>query len=419
MYSLCFLPMSFAYCVKPLSPSEEAKRYIGTWETPESIPHLPLPGGILLSLLVVACAVYQLPFSPAPLYTVPLLIACVLALIGVVRSIAVGVAFGALFVCGFAFGGFSLSTGLALVCPVIVMGLGAYLISTYRSKWLFLLPVLAYACAFALCRDAAMSLISLISFPAAGILAYQTMRHQGRVSVICSTSLLYGLCYVFGYVLLLFLRDGAVSLPELAAQLDALRESTVDTLLQNQAFIDALENTYASVGLKASDVIEPGINLVFNLLPGLLICLVNIMAYTAQLTCVRAYTGTGMKSLASRTAQLFVLSVFSGLVYLFCFVITLFSGASNMFTATVQNLLVILLPGMTLVGVFKLISDVKHGVSRLWLLILIGCAVIMPYMLILCISFSGALTTVTRPLITRMIVKTQGKDGPSDPTDAD
>jgi hypothetical protein len=103
---------------------------------------------------------------------------------------------------------------------------------------------------------------------------------------------------------------------------------------------------------------------------------------------------------------------------MFCFVVTLFSGASNMFIAVIHNLLVILLPGMTLVGLFKLASDLKHGISRLWLLVLIGCAIFAPYMLILCISFSGALTTLSRPLVTRMILKNQGKDdhdGPKDP----
>jgi hypothetical protein len=122
-----------------------------------------------------------------------------------------------------------------------------------------------------------------------------------------------------------------------------------------------------------------------------------------------------MKPLLSRTAQLFILSVPSAVIYMFCFVVTLFSGASNMFIAVVHNLLIILLPAMTLIGIFKLAGDLKNGVSRLWMLILVGCAIIAPYMLILCISFSGALTTLTRPLITRMILKSQDKDGPDGP----
>ena len=66
------------------------------WETLKTIPHVSLAGGILLSLLVVACALYQLPFDPPVIFTLPLLVCCALALIGVVRSAAVGVACGVL-----------------------------------------------------------------------------------------------------------------------------------------------------------------------------------------------------------------------------------------------------------------------------------------------------------------------------------
>jgi hypothetical protein len=390
------------------------------WETLDRIPHIPVVGGVLLSLLVVACAAYQLPFALPTFYTLPLLIACILALLFVMRSVAVGVAVGILFVGGYLFGGFSLPFGLALICPIMVMGLGAFLISTYRSKWLVLIPLASYITAFVMCGDPWMSIISLTAFPAAGMLAYQTMRNERRVGVICTTSLIYGLCMACGYVLLLLLQNGSVSLAEMVRELDAVREEVIALILQTEPLMQMLENTYKELGVNVREVVVSLVNLMFNLLPGMVIVLINLMAYTAQLLCTRAYVGTGMKALATKTAQLFILSVFSGVVYLFCFVVTLFSGASNMFMAVIHNLLLVLLPGMTLVGVFKLAADLKNGISRLWLLILIACAIFAPYMLILCISFSGALATLTRPFVTRMILKNQGKDGhdgPQTPTD--
>lgn len=387
------------------------------WETLEVIPRLPVAGGVLLSLLLVACAAYQPSFLPQPAYTIPLLIACILALVTVVRSVAVGMACGALFVGGYVFGGFSLETGLALLCPIFVMGLGAYLIATYRSKWLALVPAGAYTLAFVLCGNPIVALISLISFPAAGILAHQTMRNQSRVSAICMTSLLYAICITFGYVLLLFLQNGSVSLQELAAALDPMREEITTLMLESEPLVQMLDKAYAGVGVSARDVIVSIVNLTFNLLPAMVITLINLMAFSAQLMCARAFVGTNMSSLLSRSAQLFILSVPSGMVYMFCFLVTMFSSASNMFTAATQNFLLILLPGMALIGMLKLVSDIKHGVSRFWILILVGCAVIAPSMLILVISFSGALTTITRPLITRMILKNQDKDGSSGPMD--
>jgi hypothetical protein len=389
------------------------------WETLPAIPSLHPAGTVFLSLLVAACAAYQLPFRPADAYTIPLLLACLIALLAVVRSVAVGVAFGALFVCGYVFGGSSLSTGLALVCPIIVMGLGAYLITTCRSKWLMLVPAAAYIAACLMCGNPLVALISLISFPAAGVLAHQTMRNQARVGVIGLTSLMYGLCLTSGFVLLLFLQNGSVDLNALAGELDVVREELKALLLGWDAFMQTLDKTYSGFGIQAAEVVPLLVNLVFNLLPGMIIVLINLMSYTAQLTCTHAYVGTGMKALCTRTARLFILSVPSGLIYLVCFIITLFSGASNMFTALVQNLLIILLPGMALVGVFKLVSDVKRGISRLWLFVLVACAVFMPYMLLLLIAFSGALTTLTRPLLTRMILSSQDKDDQSGPQKPD
>lgn len=389
------------------------------WETLESIPHMPTAGGVMLSLLLVACAAYQLPFSPPVYYTLPLLLACILALLCAVRSVAVGVASGALFVGGYVFGGFSLEAGLALLCPILIMGLGAYLISTYRSRWLVLIPVAAYVVAFVMCRDVTLSLLSLIAFPAAGILAHQTMRNQSRVSAICMTTLIYGLCLAFGYVLLARREGVTISFDAMATMLDATREQIIDATLSTEPLMQMLDKAYAGTGLASRDVVVSLVNLIFNMLPGMVIVLINLMTYTAQLTCTRAYVGTGAKQLLSRTAQLFILSIPAGLIYIFCLAVSLFSGASNIFTAVVHNLLIILLPGMTLVGIFKLAADLKHGISRLWMLILIGCAIIAPYMLILCISFSGALTTVSRPLVARMILKNQGKDGPTDPRDPD
>jgi hypothetical protein len=283
-----------------------------------------------------------------------------------------------------------------------------------------LIPLASYITAFVMCGDPWMSIISLTAFPAAGMLAYQTMRNERRVGVICTTSLIYGLCMACGYVLLLLLQNGSVSLAEMVRELDAVREEVIALILQTEPLMQMLENTYKELGVNVREVVVSLVNLMFNLLPGMVIVLINLMAYTAQLLCTRAYVGTGMKALATKTAQLFILSVFSGVVYLFCFVVTLFSGASNMFMAVIHNLLLVLLPGMTLVGVFKLAADLKNGISRLWLLILIACAIFAPYMLILCISFSGALATLTRPFVTRMILKNQGKDGhdgPQTPTD--
>ena len=112
-----------------------------------------------------------------------------------------------------------------------------------------------------------------------------------------------------------------------------------------------------------------------------------------------------MAELMTKASQLFVHSILAAIIYVVCFVVAIFPSEMTMFGAVVYNLLLILLPGMALIGVYKLVGDIRRGMSKIWLFILIGCAIFQPMMLVFCISFSGALTTLTRPLIARMLLK--------------
>lgn len=86
-----------------------------------------------------------------------------------------------------------------------------------------------------------------------------------------------------------------------------------------------------------------------------------------------------------------------------------------MAAAVFENLRLVLLPGMCLVGVFKLGADLQRGVSKLWIAVMIGAAILAPSMLILCVSISGAMATLMRPIVARILLNQQN-DPPSDPS---
>ena len=87
-----------------------------------------------------------------------------------------------------------------------------------------------------------------------------------------------------------------------------------------------------------------------------------------------------------------------------------------MATAVFENLRLVLLPGMCLVGAFKLGADFQRGISKIWIVIMIGAAILAPSMLILCVSISGAIATLMRPIVARILLN-QPKDNPSDHSD--
>jgi hypothetical protein len=334
---------------------------------------------------------------------------CAVVLAALVRSLTAGIAATILFLGGYlggvALGLNGLMIGTAVVSTVVAIGIGAFVITACRSRLLWIVPILAYAAAALLYRDLLTALLVLIPFPAMGLLAYCTMNNRSRVWAICLTSLFYGLCLLFGLALLQYRAGGTMSADELFRALDALRNQAIEAMLANEQYTALLAEQYKNADIPIRTLVTSLVEFVFNVLPAICIVAVNLMAYTAQLICVHTYTTTGLHALVTKTSRLFVLSVLSALLYLVCCFIAILPTEMTLFGAAICNLLIILMPGMMLVGVYKLVGDIRYGRSKVWLFILIGCAVFAPYMLIFGISLSGAMTTLTRPLITRILLK--------------
>lgn len=395
------------------------------WEADKPAPKLHPVGCILLSLFVIAAGAYNPLLTPPSFYTLPLFAVCLFVLLFLVKSIPAGIAAAVIFLGGHSVGtmlfGDGMILGTFLLSSVISVGIGAFVITVCRSKWLLIVPVLAYGAAFAMSRDPLTALLALIPFPAMAILAYNTMGNHTRVSSICLTSFTYGLLVLAGGALLLYRAGIVLSWDMLVETLSATREQTIALILADESFMTAMKTAFADAGVSLDVIIRTYVELIFNLLPALVVGAFNLVGYAAQLMCVRSYRNVGMKELETYTARLFTMSALSGLVFLICGVISIWPGEMTQFGALAYNLLFILMPGMLIIGVYKLIGDLHRGGSRLWLFILIACALFIPYLLLYCISFSGALATLIRPLMLRMIAKHGGKFPPDEnaPDDQD
>ena len=386
------------------------------WADGSDIPSLPTAGNILLCLLLVACAAYPIVSAPPQAYTVCLLVALVATLIFVVRSVTVGVLAAVLFFGGCLVGG--LPGGVYTLALMATVGIGAFLISTCRSYALAAVPVAAYALSLLLCRDPMLAVLALIPFPAAFILAYNTMQNRSRVSSICLVSAILGVCALFGGALVWYRQNGTIVLSEVVTAAEALRTQFVTVMTSDATLMQALQMTLdnTGTGIEATALIQSSVELVFNMLPGLAILGLNLISFASQLTCIRTYRGVGMKQLITHTAQIFVLSIPAAILYLVCCIASIFSEDFTLTSAVFENLRLILLPGMCLVGVFKLGADFQRGVSKIWIAVVIGAALLAPSMLILCVSISGAIATLMRPIVARILLS-QPKDNSSDHSD--
>ena len=329
-----------------------------------------------------------------------------------------------LFALGSALGG--ASWGAFALCFVLTLALSAYLICTLRSPWLLAVPVLSYAAALALGADPLLAVLALLPFPAAGLLARATMKNSGRVSsiVICSATLL--LCFILAFSLLWYRSHGAIVWADVVQALESVREQTVTALRESEfsaAMEELLNATYGSIPFDVDALILTSVEQIFNLLPALVITLANVLAFVAQSVCNAAFCGTGLGKLRTHTSHLFILSVPAAVIFIVCTVVSLFPAEQALWLSVMQNLQLILFPGMCLAGVQKFMVDTKNARSPLMIGLVVAAALFATTFLIWGLAISGALTTLLRPLVVRMVLTSppdpNGKNGQDTPDESD
>lgn len=374
------------------------------WDDEAALPRLHPPAIILLALLVLACAVY-LP-SASYAYTLIMLAVCAIAYLTVVRSVASAAVAALVFLWGSVMGG--MSGGVYALCLLVTVAIGAYLVCTVRSYRLLLIPVAAYLIALLIWRDPMLAVLAVLAMPAAGILAYATMKNDGRVGAICLCSLILIVCGVFGLSLMWYRSFGSISTAEVLTTLSEVREQLILTLQQSEYVTlleQQLEQQQLSSYISPDTLIRTSIELVFNLLPALAVLTVNLISFAAQMTCTNAFVGTRLGVMATRSARLFILSVPSAIVFLISGAVSLFSSGTTLASAVMLNLMLILLPAMCIVGVYKLIADFKTRVSPLTVILMVAAVLFAPSLLLFGIAVSGAVTTLIRPLVTKMVLE--------------
>jgi hypothetical protein len=370
---------------------------------------LPLPGALVLALAVLCGAIYPAVMQAYPFLWVPVFAVCTLCLLRVVRGIVPLLAAALIYIVGLFLG--TATLGTALLGVLCAVALYALLITLTRSTWLLLLPVAAYVLAWVLSGSYALALLVLIPFPAAAALAWGTMKNDGRVSVICSTAGALLVCVLLAIAAFWYEVEHELTMESYVRAFDALR-AEFTRIAQEQANETAQYNEMlAQLGYDytVEILIDTTLQLIMLIMPALLIVSCSIFAYTAQLLCIRGFAGCGASGLMTKTAQLFVMSVPSALIYLFAFFSILFnllfSDRSGVFITVMLNLLLILMPGMCIVGAWKLYADYRRRPSVFVLLVILATAFFMPPMLPICIALSGAFTTLVRPIVAKMIAE--------------
>lgn len=328
-----------------------------------------------------------------------------------------------------ALGGASAFLGL-----VIGTGALAYLFTTSARPYAAAIPLAVAAVALAITKDPLPALLSLSVLPSGALLAIATLTHQRRTAAICAS--IGGLLISLGAILalLLFRACGSLELGTVSAYLEGLRDTLSETLIlirdefliymeealtAEGATAEEIARTLESLGTTMSDeILRETVSVLYSVLPALAVVLCSIVSFEAQLLLSHYYFHNGWRSVLTADSTVFSMSVSSAVIYLVTFVCTVFLGASSLIGAAMQNLCLMLLPGLCVAGVGAVLGMFRNskGGARIFLsFILLSLFCCAGFSGLYFLALWGAYSTVLSAIGKRVMEKLhRSDDGDSD-----
>jgi len=331
------------------------------------MPRLATPAVLLVALYVCVCMAYPALRQSQMLGGLLLLFTAAMAVLLLRSPLIIGMLAVPAFLLVVATG--SVTTAaipMALLCGI---GFGAFLLLTARSVVLLVIPALAFAAGYLATGEIGEAAMSLLCLPAAIVLAQSFRNGVPRTRTICRvggmvflTLLVAVLCYVLP-------RYGMTLFRDLAASVDAARQSLASYLANWQT--GSGENA-ARVVLEGMEFALAGA--LFNILPGVILAVLAVFAYLANLICLTLFRTYEWEKYLSGRVFVLIISVHAAILFLIGYLLLLAMGnggsAGAQFVAVVvENFYLALLPAMIFAGALCCIRTYLFSHHRLVLLV--------------------------------------------------
>ncbi len=246
---------------------------------------------------------------------------------------------------------------------------GAFLMTTMEKPYLAcVFPLLSVGVTAIFTRDWLFMLAALSLLPAAALTAFATKRRMGRTAIIC-----YGAAGLLAAALLLTAlavarTEAGLSLETVRGMLDSWREKMLaERIEMRDELLAMLERAYQNAGagntqsvqsmldsykrLLSDANLEADLISVFNVLPGAVVAIALIAAYLGQLLLLEGYRAAGMNAAITPENEFLVMSLPAAIIWTVCMIVSLIGdGSYAVPIVTMQNLAIILTPGLCAVG---------------------------------------------------------------------
>lgn len=397
------------------------QEYENVWAHKEALPHVSVKWQIAAAIVCFLCAL-AIPFCSS--FFVSLAVMVLLSVYTAIASRSPWAVF-LLLVTAFSASFFTLNLSVGAVVMSVIVGVAvcAFLLTTLKRAYFVCLPfLLACGITFLLRFDYRPALLPLVVLPAALLVAVATVKAKGKTSSVCfaTAGLLLSVVAIVG--VLIWQQYGSLGQNAIAEYFGGLRDGFIRDLLSVRDELLEIAGQDGSEQaqllqqqiskLMSDDTVTDMIAQLFNILPALVVMLCSVLAYEAHALLNSFYRSSGLQCVLTREACVLTISPTAAVIYAVTFILVLVLPSSTVFSATVQNLCLILMPGLCLVGVrglFTALSKARGGmrVFFIFALAFLFCCYAGGVLYIL--AMWGAYYTITLFIRNKMIEKMKEK----------
>lgn len=256
-----------------------------------------------------------------------------------------------------------------LLSVFMIISYGAILLTVAPKKvlrWVPLIPLAATAISLIFCaKNPMLTLVTVLPWPTAILLSVAISRGTkkqsiGGVGLMCVSTLSIGLTVLLVATVLLWHAHGTLTFDLIRQDIELIRgiyvqsilevgqELTDQVLASGQEIDPSLLKPYTDV-----ESITNTVNLVLNILPGLLIAGMNVFSFFAVSTLTSGLRALQYGPYISRDILTFRMTPYAAITYLVAF----FLSAVNTLVGTVGlNLILIFMPGLAFCGFNAILS---------------------------------------------------------------
>lgn len=328
------------------------------WASRGDLPE-PDRGGLTFANLLYLAACLSIPFATAGFGLIAVCVFTVLGFQFCGRSRSGVILSLLLSILTFPFFFFGASFGVILFAASVGAASGAYLFTVRRGEFVLLLyPVLAGAATWYLTGNVATAFLPLSILPAALLLGIATTAGERRTTAVLYTVGGFLIPLIAATLWFLHQRSGSIGREALSALLTDWRNRTAGEFLKfRDALLRMAEETGQSTELSellTDETLNDLTLYLFHLLPAALLLLCEFPAFLAQKMLNAAYLRSGWQCVVMPENEFFTMSVPSCLIFPLALTVSLFGDPLSLPIAVAENVAIILLPGMCVLG-FRLV----------------------------------------------------------------